>query len=229
MPRRADVDVQRAIVERAAGMLARREPLTLRALVEGTGRSTMAVSSAPRSCAHGRVLACRRTAPAVGRGPVGASRRGRSSRARTLRGGAGAGGTRGAGRRGGGVALAGRGGGRDRYVLALPVAGRPARRWRSLEPVERGEARPVVGGHEVRLASAGSRARPPVPPGSTPRRTRRWPRRAVRRRSRSPAREQVACPLRAVASGRSRGVPPHRLAQVGSPGSTNERRLGSNP
>ena len=43
MPRRADVDVQRAIVERAAGMLARREPLTLRALVEGTGRSTMAV------------------------------------------------------------------------------------------------------------------------------------------------------------------------------------------
>ena len=43
MPRRADVDVQRAIVERAAGMLARRETLTLRALVEGTGRSTMAV------------------------------------------------------------------------------------------------------------------------------------------------------------------------------------------
>ena len=43
MPRRADADAQRAIVERAAGMLARREPLTLRALVEGTGRSTMAV------------------------------------------------------------------------------------------------------------------------------------------------------------------------------------------
>lgn len=31
------------LVERAAGMLARREPVTLRALVEGTGASTMAV------------------------------------------------------------------------------------------------------------------------------------------------------------------------------------------
>jgi AcrR family transcriptional regulator len=35
--------VRAALVERAAEMLARREPVTLRALVEGTGASTMAV------------------------------------------------------------------------------------------------------------------------------------------------------------------------------------------
>ncbi len=37
------MEVRRALVERAAQMLARREPVTLRALVEGTGASTMAV------------------------------------------------------------------------------------------------------------------------------------------------------------------------------------------
>jgi AcrR family transcriptional regulator len=43
VPRRASDAVRRALVERAAEMLARREPVTLRALVEGTGASTMAV------------------------------------------------------------------------------------------------------------------------------------------------------------------------------------------
>jgi AcrR family transcriptional regulator len=43
MPRTASPAVRGALVERAAQMLARREPVTLRALVEGTGASTMAV------------------------------------------------------------------------------------------------------------------------------------------------------------------------------------------
>ncbi len=43
MPRTADPDVRRRLVERAAQMLAAREPVTLRSLVEGTGASTMAV------------------------------------------------------------------------------------------------------------------------------------------------------------------------------------------
>ncbi|MGY1773921.1 TetR/AcrR family transcriptional regulator [Blastococcus sp. SYSU D00813] len=43
MPRTADPVVRRRLVERAAGMLAAREPVTLRSLVEGTGASTMAV------------------------------------------------------------------------------------------------------------------------------------------------------------------------------------------
>ncbi|NHC15653.1 TetR/AcrR family transcriptional regulator [Motilibacter deserti] len=43
MPRRPDPDVRTALVERAAQMLARREPVTLRSLVAGTGASTMAV------------------------------------------------------------------------------------------------------------------------------------------------------------------------------------------
>ncbi len=43
MPRTASPAVRAALVERAAEMLARREPVTLRALVEGTGASTMAV------------------------------------------------------------------------------------------------------------------------------------------------------------------------------------------
>ncbi|MGY1686759.1 TetR/AcrR family transcriptional regulator [Geodermatophilus sp. SYSU D00804] len=43
MPRRPDPAVRRLLVERAARMLAGREPVTLRALVEGTGASTMAV------------------------------------------------------------------------------------------------------------------------------------------------------------------------------------------
>lgn len=43
MPRTASAAVRIALVERAAEMLARREPVTLRALVEGTGASTMAV------------------------------------------------------------------------------------------------------------------------------------------------------------------------------------------
>ncbi|MEX5719913.1 TetR/AcrR family transcriptional regulator [Geodermatophilus maliterrae] len=43
MPRPADPAVRRLLVERAARMLADREPVTLRALVEGTGVSTMAV------------------------------------------------------------------------------------------------------------------------------------------------------------------------------------------
>ncbi|MGY1741891.1 MULTISPECIES: TetR/AcrR family transcriptional regulator [unclassified Blastococcus] len=43
MPRTADPDVRRRLVERAARMLAAREPVTLRSLVEGTGASTMAV------------------------------------------------------------------------------------------------------------------------------------------------------------------------------------------
>jgi len=43
MPRKASPAVRDALVERAAEMLARREPVTSRALVEGTGASTMAV------------------------------------------------------------------------------------------------------------------------------------------------------------------------------------------
>ncbi|HYO37704.1 MAG TPA: TetR-like C-terminal domain-containing protein [Geodermatophilus sp.] len=43
MPRRPDPAVRGLLVERAARMLADREPVTLRALVEGTGASTMAV------------------------------------------------------------------------------------------------------------------------------------------------------------------------------------------
>ncbi|MGX5657241.1 TetR/AcrR family transcriptional regulator [Geodermatophilus nigrescens] len=43
MPRRADPALRSLLVERAARMLAAREPVTLRALVEGTGASTMAV------------------------------------------------------------------------------------------------------------------------------------------------------------------------------------------
>ncbi|MFI6822090.1 TetR/AcrR family transcriptional regulator [Micromonospora sp. NPDC050187] len=43
MPRTASAAVRLVLVERAAQMLARREPVTLRALVEGTGASTMAV------------------------------------------------------------------------------------------------------------------------------------------------------------------------------------------
>lgn len=43
MPRAADPAVRRALVERAAEMLARREAVTLRSLVAGTGVSTMAV------------------------------------------------------------------------------------------------------------------------------------------------------------------------------------------
>ncbi|WP_177891267.1 TetR/AcrR family transcriptional regulator [Vallicoccus soli] len=43
MPRTADPAVRRALVERAAHLLARREPVTLRVLVQGTGASTMAV------------------------------------------------------------------------------------------------------------------------------------------------------------------------------------------
>lgn len=43
MPKSADPAVRRALVERAAEMLARREAVTLRSLVAGTGMSTMAV------------------------------------------------------------------------------------------------------------------------------------------------------------------------------------------
>ena len=43
MPRTASATVRAALIERAAEMLARRQPVTLRALVEGTGASTMAV------------------------------------------------------------------------------------------------------------------------------------------------------------------------------------------
>jgi AcrR family transcriptional regulator len=43
VPRPADPEVRRRLVERAARMLADREPVTLRSLVEGTGASTMAV------------------------------------------------------------------------------------------------------------------------------------------------------------------------------------------
>jgi len=43
VPRRASPTIRAALVERAAEMLARREPVTSRALVEGTGASTMAV------------------------------------------------------------------------------------------------------------------------------------------------------------------------------------------
>lgn len=43
MPRPPSPAVRAALVERAAELLARREPVTLRSLVEGTGASTMAV------------------------------------------------------------------------------------------------------------------------------------------------------------------------------------------
>jgi AcrR family transcriptional regulator len=43
VPKTASPAVRRALVERAAEMLTRREPVTLRALVAGTGVSTMAV------------------------------------------------------------------------------------------------------------------------------------------------------------------------------------------
>jgi AcrR family transcriptional regulator len=43
VPRAADPAIRTALVERAAQMLARREPVTLRALVDATGTSTMAV------------------------------------------------------------------------------------------------------------------------------------------------------------------------------------------
>ncbi|WP_433798780.1 TetR/AcrR family transcriptional regulator [Actinomycetospora sp. CA-084318] len=43
MPKRADVAVRAALIDEAAGMLARREPVTLRALATRAGTSTMAV------------------------------------------------------------------------------------------------------------------------------------------------------------------------------------------
>lgn len=43
MPRPLDPHVRRVLIERAAEMLARREPVTLRSLVEGLGVSTIAV------------------------------------------------------------------------------------------------------------------------------------------------------------------------------------------
>ncbi len=43
MPRPQSPEVRRALIERAAGLLARREPVTLTSLVEGCGVSTMAV------------------------------------------------------------------------------------------------------------------------------------------------------------------------------------------
>jgi AcrR family transcriptional regulator len=43
VPRTASETVRAALIERAAEMLARREPVTLRTLVHGTGASTMAV------------------------------------------------------------------------------------------------------------------------------------------------------------------------------------------
>ncbi|WP_308257404.1 TetR/AcrR family transcriptional regulator [Pseudonocardia lacus] len=43
MPKTAPPQVRAALVERAAAMLARREPVTLRSVVAGTGASTMAV------------------------------------------------------------------------------------------------------------------------------------------------------------------------------------------
>jgi AcrR family transcriptional regulator len=43
MPRPPSPETRRALIDRAAGLLARREPVTLRALVAGTGVSTMAV------------------------------------------------------------------------------------------------------------------------------------------------------------------------------------------
>ena len=43
VPRAADPSIRTALVERAAEMLARREPVTLRALVQASGTSTMAV------------------------------------------------------------------------------------------------------------------------------------------------------------------------------------------
>ncbi|MGI8756816.1 MAG: TetR/AcrR family transcriptional regulator [Acidimicrobiales bacterium] len=43
MPKTASPVVRRALIERAAELLSRREPVTLRSLLEGTGASTMAV------------------------------------------------------------------------------------------------------------------------------------------------------------------------------------------
>ena len=43
VPRTAPPEVRTALIERAAAMLAAREPVTLRSVVEGTGASTMAV------------------------------------------------------------------------------------------------------------------------------------------------------------------------------------------
>jgi AcrR family transcriptional regulator len=43
MPRPQSPEVRRALIDRAAELLARREPVTLKALVEGCGVSTMAV------------------------------------------------------------------------------------------------------------------------------------------------------------------------------------------
>ena len=43
MPRALSPEVRRALIERAAGLLARREPVTLRSLVDGLEVSTMAV------------------------------------------------------------------------------------------------------------------------------------------------------------------------------------------
>jgi AcrR family transcriptional regulator len=43
MPRAPSPEIRRELIERAAGMLARREPVTLRSLVDGIGASTMAV------------------------------------------------------------------------------------------------------------------------------------------------------------------------------------------
>jgi AcrR family transcriptional regulator len=43
VPKTAPPEVRAALVERAAAMLARREPVTLRSVVAGTGASTMAV------------------------------------------------------------------------------------------------------------------------------------------------------------------------------------------
>ncbi len=43
MPRALSPQVRRALIERAAALLARRQPVTLRSLVEGIGVSTMAI------------------------------------------------------------------------------------------------------------------------------------------------------------------------------------------
>ena len=43
VPRTAPPEVRTALIERAAAMLAAREPVTLRTVVAGTGASTMAV------------------------------------------------------------------------------------------------------------------------------------------------------------------------------------------
>ncbi len=43
MPRSPSPEIRRALIERAAGLLAQREPVTLRSLVDGIGVSTIAV------------------------------------------------------------------------------------------------------------------------------------------------------------------------------------------